>query len=190
MKTTGPSFRLHLIWMLVLAACLLVIQPGLSNPAFAGEPTNPAIQLTSGEQLAHKVLTGSVAHWPKVQLWLTQSSEIDDAPFVGRVVAPNAAGAEVTYTLPLPDEGASSFLMKVLSVMFVNTGSGTGQDIVVIYSAAKIGPQRAPYFSTCVYHWNGAEFVRLPNVERVLSGARTSKQVAQRLANLKKKGGK
>lgn len=137
------------------------------------------IKLAANEQLAHKVVTGSLGPWARGHVWLTQSSEVDDAPFAGRVVAPDGA----IHALPAPDEPESVFLMKVRSVMFRNVDRSPDKELIVLYSAAKIGPQEAPYFSACVYKWNGSSFTRLTDVEARLSGAKTSAEVSRRLAN-------
>ncbi len=137
------------------------------------------IKLAANEQLAHKVVTGSLGPWARGHVWLTQSSEVDDAPFAGRVVAPDGA----IHALPAPDEPESVFLMKVRSVMFRNVDRSPDKELIVLYSAAKIGPQEAPYLSACVYKWNGSSFTRLTDVEARLSGAKTSAEVSRRLAN-------
>lgn len=137
------------------------------------------IKLAANEQLAHKVLTGALGPWNIAQVWLTQSSEVDDAPYSGRVVAADGT----VHVLPAPDEPESAFMMKVRSVMFRNVDQSADKELIVLYSAAKIGPQQPPYYGACVYQWNGSAFTRLAAVEAKLSGAKTSAEVSKRLAS-------
>lgn len=152
----------------------------LSAAKTAASATKAApVKLAANEQLAHKVLSGSLGPWVSAQVWLTQSSELDDAPYTGRVVAPDGA----VHTLPAADEPESTFLMNVRSVMFRNVDQLPDNELIVLYTATRIGAQLTPYYSVCVYKWNGNAFVRLARVEARLSGAKTSSEVSRRLAN-------
>lgn len=136
----------------------------------------------TGEQLAHPRVFGRLGPWKRAEVVLTQSNEVDDAPFSGVVIARDSSGHEVRASLPQPDEPESLFMMKVRSVMFRNVDASPDNELIVLYSAAKIGPQQSPYYASCVYKWQkDGSFVRLPNVEKTLEGARDSKAVGKYL---------
>lgn len=151
---------------------------GTTKAPLSAAKTTP-IKLAAGEQLAHKVVTGALGPWSHAQVWLTQSSEVDDAPFAGRVVATDGT----VHALPAPDEPESTFMMKVRSVMFRNVDQQPDKELIVLYSAAKIGPQQPPYYGACVYQWNGSAFTRLTDVESKLGGVKSSAEVSKRLAS-------
>ncbi len=173
--------------MLLAAACLAPAAvhadatPTPNRTAFAvttAAPGTTTIKLATNEQLAHKVVSGPLGPWSTARVWLTQSSEVDDAPYSGRVVAPDGT----VHALPPPDEPESAFMMKVRSVIFRNVDHSAERELIVLYSAARIGPQQAPYYAACVYKWNGSAFTRLAPVEAKLGGAKTSADVSKRLA--------
>ena len=138
--------------------------------------------IATGERLAHARVSGRLGPWPRAEVILTQSSDVDDAPFSGVVVARDASGTEVRVALPLPDEPKSLFMMKVRSVMFRNVDSSPDNELIVLYAATKIGPQQRPYYASCVYKWQPeGVFVRLRGVEKTLQGARDSKAVGKYL---------
>lgn len=143
----------------------------------AADSAKTAIQLGPGEQMAHKVVVGALGPWQQASVWLTQPDTIDDGPYSGRVV--DADGS--VHRLPAPDEPESAFMMKVRAVMFRNVDQDSAKELIVLFSAARIGPQQAPYYAACVYKWNGTAFVRMADIESRLRGARTAGDVTQRL---------
>jgi hypothetical protein len=136
----------------------------------------------SGERLAHPAVKGSLGPWPAAEVWLTQSSQVEDGPFTAHVAVKGPDGRRTVYTLPPPDETESAFMMKVRSVMFRSIDGQPERSLIVLYSAAQIGPGQAPYFGACVYAWDGSAFVRDGDAEARVSGARNSAEVARRLA--------
>ncbi len=188
-KSKNRQFRVPLITAnqfatLLAVACLAPVAvyadatPPAAKAPLAATRATP-IKLAANEQLAHKVLTGSLGPWSNAQVWLTQSSEVDDAPYAGRVVAADGT----VHALPAPDEPESTFMMKVRSVIFRNVDQSADKELIVLYSATKIGPQQPPYYAACVYKWNGSAFTRLADIETRLSGAKTSVEVNKRLAS-------
>lgn len=150
----------------------------VTSAAAAVDSAKPAIQLAAGEQMAHKVVAGALGPWQQASVWLTQSDTIDDGPYSGRV-----AGADGSvHPLPPPDEPESAFMMKVRAVMFRNVDQDSSKELIVLFSAVRIGPQQTPYYAACVYKWSGTAFVRMTDVESRLRGARTAADVTQRLA--------
>lgn len=117
----------------------------------------------------------------RAQVWLVQSSEIDDAPFRARVVLPGEPPG--IHVLPPPDETESNFVMRVRAVLFRSVDTTSERALIVLYSAAPLGPQQSTYYAACVYRWTGNEFVRVEAVEKRLVGARTSTEVVRRLAS-------
>lgn len=153
-----------------------------SKAEAAGTASNAASVTAPGERLAHARVSGRLGPWRRAEVVLTQSSELDDAPFSGVVIARDLSGNEVRAALPRPDEPDSLFMMKVRSVMFRNVDRSPDNELIVLYSAAKIGPQQSPYYASCVYKWQkDGSFVRLPNIEKTLQGARDSKAVGKYL---------
>ena len=169
----------------VLAAALLgcgaAVQPVAADAASAAAKAS-AVKLAPGERLAHPAVKGPLGPWPVAEVWLTQSSTVDDGPFTARVAVAGKDGKQAVYTLPPPDETESAFMMKVRSVMFRSVDGGPQRSLVVLYSAVRIGPGQDPTFGACVYGWDGAAFVRDAAAEERLSGARDSAEVARRLA--------
>ncbi|MBL8311076.1 MAG: hypothetical protein JNL19_11680 [Burkholderiales bacterium] len=184
-RCRSPRFALlSALRVALIAAALPLIAP----LAAALAPSNPpkttsaaTITISGNEQLAHPVVSGRLGPWRRAELWLTQSNDVDDAPFRGRVVI---AGTPATiHTLPPPDETGSNFMMKVRAVMFRQIGTSAERALIVLYSATQIGPQQTPYYGACVYRWNGNAFVRADAVEKQLAGARTAAEVTRRLAS-------
>ena len=146
-----------------------------------------AIKIESTEQMAHKVVTGALGPWSRAEVWLTQASEVDDAPFKGRVVVTSDTKPAAVHELPPPDEPESLFLMKVRAVMFRNVDQGADKELIVLYAATRIGPQQPTSYSSVVYQWNGQSFARMPAVESKLSGAKNSAEIIRRLTTTKGK---
>lgn len=184
-----PDFVVLRSALAAVTAAALLSPPAvaLAPAAGAGAPTASAsttrtasIQLSSSEQLAHPVVTGRLGPWARAEVWLAQSSEVDDGPFRGRVAVPG--NPATIHTLPPPDESENNFMMKVRAVMFRSVDRSTERALIVLYSAAHIGPQQSVYYGACVYRWSGSEFVRVDAVEKRLAGARNSAEVIRRLA--------
>lgn len=152
---------------------LLIATPNVA----AADPERPAIQLAPGEQMAHKVVVGALGPWKRASVWLTQSDTKDDEPYTGRVVDVDGR----VHPLPPPDEPESVFMMKVRAVMFRNVAPDSGNALIVLYSAVRIGPRQTPYYAACVYRWNGTSFVRVADIETKLRGAKTAADVTRRL---------
>jgi hypothetical protein len=165
------------------ALSLALLFAALPGAASAGG--GAAAALGSGERLAHPAVKGRLGPWPAAEVWLTQSSEVEDGPFTAHVAVAGADGQRTVYTLPPPDETESAFMMKVRSVLFRSIDGQAARSLIVLYAAAQIGPGQAPYFGACVYAWDGSAFVRDGAAEKRLSGARNSAEVARRLADRK-----
>ena len=174
-----------------LFAVILLALPPSKAEAVAATTAAATDAGMVGQQLAHSRVSGRLGPWRRAEVVLTQSSEIDDAPFSGLVVTRDPAGNEVRTALPLPDEPESLFMMKVRSVIFRNVDQSPDNELIVLYSAAKIGAQQRPYYASCVYKWQNegaGRFVRLPAVEKILEGARDSKAVTKYLRSAAKRG--
>lgn len=152
---------------------VLTVTSGVS----AAEPERPAIRLAPGEQMAHKGVVGALGPWKRASVWLTQSDTVDEGPFTGRVVGADGR----VHPLPPPDEPEPLFRMKVRAVMFRNVDPDSGKALIVLYSAARIGPRQEPYYAACVYRWDGTSFVRVADIETQLRGAKTASDVTRRL---------
>ena len=171
-----------------LLACVALMLP-CSKVEADSLPVVAATGTASSEPLAHPRVSGRLGPWRRAEVVLTQSGDVDDAPFSGIVIARDSSGNEVRAPLPRPDEPESLFLMKVRSVMFRNVDQAPDNELIVLYSAAKIGLQQSPYYASCVYKWQAAGgFVRLRSVEKVLEGARDSKAVSKYLLAAAKRG--
>ena len=103
-----------------LFAVILLALPPSKAEAVAATTAAATDAGMVGQQLAHSRVSGRLGPWRRAEVVLTQSSEIDDAPFSGLVVTRDPAGNEVRTALPLPDEPESLFMMKVRSVIFRN----------------------------------------------------------------------
>lgn len=165
------AFVLGLACLACAAADPGAVPLGAQSPAWVAD----------GERLAHPVVKGALGPWPAVEVRLVQSSQVDDGPFTAQVVVPVQGGSPKVYQLPPPDETESAFMMTVRSVMFRRIGKPPERSLIVLYSAARIGPGHDPYFAACVYSWDGAAFARDTDAENLLSGARDSAEVARRL---------
>lgn len=143
------------------------------------------VELPATMRYAHPVVTGALGPWSKVRVHLVQSTEVDDAPFVGMVEAHSEVYGATVHAMPPIDETETNFMTKVSAVMFRDTDRVAHKDLLVLYAATRIGPQQPSYFSVGVFRWNGKAFVRVKNMERLLRGARTGDEVDQRLVALR-----
>ena len=171
-------------WVMLLGSLPVVATPA-ANVAQAQVANSDGFQLPATQQYAHKVVSGALGPWSQVQVRLIQSAEVDDAPFSGEVVIPSDGQDKVVHKLPPVDETEAHFMTKVLAVMFRNVDQAAQKELIVLYIATRIGPRQPSYFSTCVYKWDGAAFVRVPKTEAHLKGAKTAKEGDRRLSTLK-----
>lgn len=175
----------------MLASVLVFLCHG---PVFAGSAAETAqdhgakfdgVELAATLRYAHPVVTGVLGPWSKVRVHLVQSTEVDDAPFVGMVEAHSEVYGATVHALPPIDETEANFMTKVSAVMFRDTDRADQKDLLILYAATRIGPQQPSYFSVGVFRWNGKAFVRVKSMERLLRGARTGDEVDQRLVALR-----
>ena len=69
------------------------------------------------------------------------------------------------FTVATAGRARVSFTMKVRAVMFRNVDQDSSKELIVLFSAVRIGPQQTPYYAACVYKWSGTAFVRMTDVE-------------------------
>ncbi len=158
-----------------------------ANPPKTRASTSQTIEvkLADDEQLAHRVIKGSLGPWKEATVVLTRPKGDDDLPFKGRVLVQQAAGEARTLQLSSPNEPVDFFYLTVKSVLFRDVDRSGEKALVVLYLSHKIGSSESGY-RACVNQWNGTEFERARNIEHVLFGAKSPVEVDRRLAKSKK----
>lgn len=167
---------LFLLYMIVFA-----VTSTIADGKTAYSSASQSVKLPEGEQLAHKIVSGAIGPWKTAQVLLTQSKEVLDGPFSGKVVANPGEKDEVTYDLQPPYDAQAPFLITVRAVMFRSIDRSTQKALIILYSVTKIGPQQPTEYESAVYKWNGEAFARVDTLEAKLAGARTSREIDKKL---------
>lgn len=123
-------------WLAALTALLIVALPWSSAEA-GGTASAITTNTPTNERLAHARVSGRLGPWRRVEVVLTQSNEVDDAPFSGVVIARDAGGSEVRAVLPRPYEPESLFMMKVRSVIFRIVDLSRENELIVLFFGTK-----------------------------------------------------
>ncbi len=145
----------------------------------------PTVALTGDAKLAHPVLRGKLGPFEGALVFFTQKASEDNSIFNGVVRVHRDDGSFTDYALPPPDEPADFFQFTIKSVLFQPTTRPPAANVlIVLYTAARIGPQQPTANAACVYAWDGKEFQRQATVEKALEGARTAKDARARLDKL------
>jgi hypothetical protein len=142
------------------------------------------VVLADDEQLAHRVVKGSVGRWNEAIVVLTRPKGDEHIPFKGRVIVRQTNGERLILPLPPPNEPADFFYLIVESVMFRATHQSGERSLIVLYLSHKIGSSEYSH-RVSVYQWNGSAFERTRTTERLLAGAKTSAEIDRRLLKLK-----
>jgi hypothetical protein len=192
------SARLLAVLFFGLALITLGFANGSSAKSLESKPLNAKalpsfVELAPDEQLAHPVVKGSLGPWSEAYVVLTQPKGDDTAPFKGRVVIPTSS-TTTTATFrwaPFPwGETAipgRTFDTTVRAVMFRSIDSSPEKAVLVLFESYRIGSGK-PSNAVLVKRWNGKEFVDVEAVQNQLHGARNTKEIDRRLAQLKTKG--
>jgi hypothetical protein len=174
----------HLFHAFIVTIALLMATNSVSaQEANRKKDTAPVIALTGDAKLAHPAVSGNVGPFENSVVFFTQKASEEDGVFNGFVRIRSNDGSFTEFTLPQPDEPADFFLFTIKSVLFQPIEKApTTNALIVLYTAARIGPQQPVVHAACVYAWDGKEFQRQTATERALEGARTAKDARARLA--------
>ena len=190
------EFTMKLLTVIATALIAAALALGSGTTAASEAPTSPqktraganapiAVKLADDEQLAHRVVKGSLGPWKAATVVLTRPKGDDHIPFTGRVIVQQANGEILNLPLPPPNEPVDFFYLIVESVMFRDIDRTGEKALIVLYLSHKIGSSEYGHRAS-VNRWNGSEFEQARTVEHLLFGAKTAIEVDRRLTKLKK----
>lgn len=123
-----------------------------------------------------KILSGSFGVFPIARIEFSYENQDARLGFTG-VVGVKARCLE----LPPGDEPAEFFDVTLADAKLIDVDRRRGNELVVLYTALKIGPQNDAFYGARVYQWNGSSIARLQDVELRLAGSKTFRTVVKRL---------
>ena len=190
------EFTMKLLTVIATALIAAALALGSGTTTASEAPTNAlktrgganapiAVKLADDEQLAHRVVKGSLGPWKEATVVLTRPKGDDNIPFSGRVIVHQAKGEILNLPLPPPNEPVDFFYLIVESVMFRDIDRTGEKALIVLYLSHKIGSSEYGHRAS-VNRWNGSEFEQARTVEHLLFGAKTAIEVDRRLTKLKK----
>jgi hypothetical protein len=190
MKIFTVLFATLMAGALAFSSC-----PATASAAKAASPTKPRasvnetipIKLADDEQLAHRVVKGSLGPWKEATVVLTRPKGDENIPFTGRVVVREAGRSTATFPLPPPNEPVGFFYLIVESIMFRAIDQSGEKAVIVLYSSSKIAPMGEVRSRVHVFRWNGEAFEYAREVDSTLAGAKNAREVDRRLAKLLKR---
>jgi hypothetical protein len=189
MKQFTVFFATLMAGALAFSSC-----PATASAAKAASPTKPRasvnetipVKLADDEQLAHRVVKGSLGPWKEATVVLTRPKGENEIPFTGRVIVRQANGETATFALPPPYEPTDLFWLIANSVMFRAVDQSGEKALIVLYLSHRVGSREYNNVAN-VYRWRDTQFERADPVELALAGAKTAAEVDRRLAKLLKR---
>jgi hypothetical protein len=175
---------------LLLAPLLVCVAVSAS---LGGAPDRPipdrsiiATLAPKGHVLAHPLVTGSIGPFVRASVLITRGPPDDGPSFSGRILVKGKDRKFVWYALPDIDEKADFFATNVRAVMFENVDKVKGREVIILYSAQKIGPGEEVYNAAGVYRWQGNRFVRVTRVEALVAGSANAAAAHRKLTAAKR----
>jgi hypothetical protein len=135
--------------------------------------------LSSDEELAHPIASGSVGPWKKASVVLTNVADPTKFQFKGRVAVQHAGRTDV-YPLPIPEDIGLVMEQHAKAVMFRNIDRSSEKAIIILYEFHRSGSASDDGYGVYLFRWNGQNFVSDDRIREKLFGAKNSKEVDRR----------
>lgn len=107
-----------------------------------------------------------------------------DVPSENGMIA-EVAQDQAHHRLPFDSPSLDFFVVAVQDVKIVDVWPTPGNEILILYTSRKLGPQMGAEYSMAAFGWQQGQFVALPELEARLSGPTSLKAALRRLESLK-----